>query len=164
MAAAHPSILIRVQREPFDSAAIAAELSAGRTDIGAVVTFTGLCRDENGALAVLELEHYPGMAEEEIGRLVAEAVSRWSLIGVAVVHRFGPIRPGEMIVAVVTASVHRQAAFEAASFLMDYLKTLAPFWKKEHRADGGDAWVEARTSDEKAMDRWRASGQALPHK
>ncbi|CAH1656321.1 molybdopterin synthase catalytic subunit [Hyphomicrobiales bacterium] len=155
MGAADPSVIVQVQREPFDPAAIAATLTAGRTDVGAVVTFTGLCRDENGALAVLELEHYPGMAEEEMARLAAEAADRWPLVGLAVVHRFGPIRPGEMIVAVVTASVHRQAAFEAASFLMDYLKTSAPFWKKEHRADGAKTWVEARTSDDQAADRWR---------
>ncbi|MBX3536340.1 MAG: molybdenum cofactor biosynthesis protein MoaE [Chelatococcus sp.] len=155
MTADGPSVIVQVQRDPVDPAAIAARLTAGRTDIGAVVTFTGLCRDENGALAVLELEHYPGMAEEELGRLAAEAAGRWPLIGLAVVHRFGPIRPGEMIVAVVTASVHRQAAFEAASFLMDYLKTSAPFWKKEHRIDGVETWVGARTSDDQAADRWR---------
>ncbi|MBS7697765.1 MULTISPECIES: molybdenum cofactor biosynthesis protein MoaE [unclassified Chelatococcus] len=156
MTTAGASIIVQVQREPFDPSAIAAQLTTGRTDIGAVVTFTGLCRDENGALAVLELEHYPGMAEEEIGRLVEEAAKRWPLVGLAVVHRFGPIRPGEMIVAVVTASIHRQAAFEAASFLMDYLKTSAPFWKKEHRIDGAETWVGARASDDQATDRWRS--------
>jgi molybdopterin synthase catalytic subunit len=146
---------IRVQEAPFDPAEIAGALTAGRTDIGAVVTFTGLCRDEGGELAALELEHYPGMAEEEIGRIVAEAENRWPLQGVSVVHRHGRIRPGEVIVAVVTASAHRQAAFEAASFLMDYLKTSAPFWKKEHKADGSSGgWVAAKASDDEAAGRW----------
>jgi molybdopterin synthase catalytic subunit len=147
---------IRVQEAPFDPVDIAGALTAGRTDIGAVVTFTGLCRDEGGELAALELEHYPGMAEEEIARIVAEAEGRWPLQGVSVVHRHGRIRPGEVIVAVVTASAHRQAAFEAASFLMDYLKTSAPFWKKEHRADGSSGgWVAAKASDDDAAERWR---------
>ena len=146
---------VRVQAEPFDAGAEAAALTAGRTDIGAVVAFTGLCRDEDGALAALEIEHYPGMAEEEIGRVAAEAERRWPLGGLRVVHRFGRIRPGEPIVAVVTASRHRQAAFEAASFLMDYMKTRAPFWKKEHRTDGtARDWVEAKASDEAAAERW----------
>ena len=128
----------------------------GRRDIGAVVTFTGLCRDEDGTLAALELEHYPGMAESEIARIAKQATERWPLTGLTAIHRFGVIAPGENIVLVAAASTHRQAAFDAASFLMDYLKTRAPFWKKEHRRDGtaGD-WVSAREEDEAALKRWR---------
>ena len=146
---------VRVQAAPFDAAAEAATLTAGRTDIGAVVTFVGLCRDEGGTLAALELEHYPGMAEEEIARVVAEACARWPLMGATAIHRHGKIAPGEEIVLVVTASAHRAAAFAAAEFLMDYLKTRAPFWKKEHRTDGtsGD-WVAAKADDDAAADRW----------
>ncbi|MDX8517266.1 molybdenum cofactor biosynthesis protein MoaE [Mesorhizobium dulcispinae] len=150
---------IRVQREDFDIAAEIAALTKGRADIGAVVTFSGLCRDEEGALAALELEHYPGMAEAEIGRIAAEAVERWPLQGLSVIHRHGKIAPGENIVLVVAASAHRQAAFEAANFLMDYLKSRAPFWKKEHRADGSEGgWVEAKEADDEAAHRWKKSG------
>jgi molybdopterin synthase catalytic subunit len=146
---------VRVQAEPFDAAVEEAELAACRTDIGAIVTFTGLCRDENGALAGLELEHYPGMAEAEIARVAREAAGRWSLMGLTVVHRFGLLRPGERIVLVVAAASHRADAFAAAEFVMDYLKTRAPFWKKEHRSDGtsGD-WVEAKAADDAALARW----------
>lgn len=147
---------IRVQAEPFDAAAETAALTRGRTDIGAVVAFTGLCRDEGRRLAALELEHYPGMAEAEIGRIAAQAQSRWPLLGLTIIHRFGRIIPGEEIVLVLTASAHRQAAFEAASFLMDYLKTHAPFWKREHLKDGAvGAWVEAKEADDRAAERWR---------
>ncbi|PBB78331.1 molybdopterin synthase catalytic subunit [Mesorhizobium sp. WSM3879] len=147
---------IRVQREDFDVAAEIAALTEGRADIGAVVTFSGLCRDEKGALAALELEHYPGMAEAEIGRIATEAIGRWPLQGLTVVHRHGKITPGENIVLVVAASAHRQAAFEAANFLMDYLKSRAPFWKKEHRADGSEGgWVEAKEADDEAAGRWK---------
>jgi molybdopterin synthase catalytic subunit len=147
---------IRVQAKPFDVAAETAALTRGRTDIGAVVAFTGLCRDEGRRLAALELEHYPGMAEAEIGRIAAQAQSRWPLLGLTIVHRFGRIIPGEEIVLVLTASAHRQAAFEAASFLMDYLKTHAPFWKREHLKDGAvGAWVEAKEADDRAAERWR---------
>ena len=146
---------VRVQSQDFDAAAESAKITHGRHDIGAVVTFTGLCRDEGGTLAALELEHYPGMAEEEIGRVVDQAVTRWPLQGVTVIHRFGKIAPGAQIVLVVTASSHRIAAFEAASFLMDYLKTRAPFWKKEHRKDGSQGdWVAAKDEDDAAMERW----------
>lgn len=146
---------VRVQSAIFDAAAESERLTEGRADIGAVVTFTGLCRDETGTLAVLEIEHYPGMAEAEIARVVAEAEARWPLAGVAVVHRIGRLPPGEPIVLVVTASRHREAAFAAASFLMDYMKTRAPFWKKEHRIDGtsGD-WVASKESDDAAAARW----------
>src|SRR6187431_2308498 len=128
---------IRLQREDFDAAAEAAKLTRGRTDIGAVVTFTGVCRDNEAGhgVAAMTLEHYPGMAEAEIARHVEQAQSRWPLLGVTVIHRHGRLTPGENIVLVLTASSHREAAFAAAEFLMDYLKTRAPFWKKEERAD-----------------------------
>ena len=147
---------IRVHSEPFDVAAEARRITDERTDIGAVVTFTGYCRDEGGRLAALELEHYPGMAEAEIGRIAEEAAARWPLLALTVIHRAGRMRPGEPIVVVVAAAAHRQPAFEAASFLMDYLKTRAPFWKKEHRTDGtaGD-WVAAKEADDDAAERWR---------
>jgi len=146
---------IRIQAEPFDASAETGLLTKGRGDIGAVVAFTGLCRDEGGRLTALELEHYPGMAEAEIGRIAAQAESRWPLLGLTVIHRFGRIAPGEEIVLVLAASAHRQAAFEAASFLMDYLKTQAPFWKREHLKDGTvGAWVEAKEADDRATQRW----------
>jgi molybdopterin synthase catalytic subunit len=146
---------VLVQEAPFDVAGEIAALSHGRTDIGAVVTFTGLCRGERDRLAALELEHYPGMAEEEIARVVRQARERWPLDGVTVIHRHGRIEPGGQIVLVATASAHRAAAFEAAAFLMDYLKTRAPFWKKEWRRDGtcGD-WVAATDADDEAANRW----------
>jgi molybdopterin synthase catalytic subunit len=147
---------VRLQREPFDTAAESRRLTHGRTDVGAVVTFTGICRGaEQGApIAALTLEHYPDMAEAEIGRHVEEACARWPLLGVTVVHRYGRIAPGEDIVLVVTASSHREAAFAAAEFLMDYLKTRAPFWKQVETAGGKD-WVEAKAADDTAADRWR---------
>jgi len=145
-----------IQAQDFDPAAEIARLTAGRKDVGAVVTFTGLCRDEGGRLAALELEHYPVMAEAEITRIAEDASNRWPLTGITAIHRFGKIAPGENIVLVVTASTHRQAAFEAASFLMDYLKSRAPFWKKEHLADGSTGeWVEAKSSDDEAAARWQ---------
>ncbi len=147
--------MIRVQAEDFDAAAEARALSAGRADIGALVTFVGLCRDEGGQLAALEIEHYPDMAEAEIARAVAEAEARWPLLGVTVVHRHGAIRPGEQIVMVATASAHRGAAFAAAEMLMDYLKTRAPFWKRARRADGTiESWVEAKDGDTASAARW----------
>lgn len=150
------TLTIRVQSGDFDAASEEEALTRGRTDIGAVVCFTGLCRDEDGALAALELEHYPGMAEDEIGRVAADALSRWPLIGLTVIHRFGVIRPGQRIVLVVAAARHRGEAFAAAEFMMDYLKTRAPFWKKERRVDGADGgWVAARSEDETAAARWR---------
>src|SRR3569832_1448286 len=151
---------IRIQREDFDVAAEIARLTKGRADIGAVVTFSGLCRDEQGALSALELEHYPGMAAAEIGRIAAQALARWPLQGLTVIHRDGKIAPGENIVLVVAASSHREAAFEAANFLMDYLKSRAPFWKKEHHADGSEGgWVEAKEADDRAADRWAKPGE-----
>jgi molybdopterin synthase catalytic subunit len=151
-------VTIRIQEEDFDAAREIAALTQGRTDIGAVVSFSGICRcDEHDAkIAALTLEHYPGMAEEEIRRHVDEAISRWPLNGVTVIHRVGRITPGENIVLVLTASQHRQAAFHAAEFLMDYLKTSAPFWKKEESATG-TGWVEANTRDDQAAARWTKS-------
>jgi molybdopterin synthase catalytic subunit len=148
---------IRLQREAFDAAAETAGMTRGRTDIGAAVTFTGLCRaDENGKpIASLTLEHYPGMAEAEIARHVAEASARWPLLGVTVIHRYGRIVPGEGIVLVATTSSHREAAFAAASFLMDYLKTRAPFWKQVQTV-AGTGWVDAKTADDLAAERWSA--------
>ena len=147
---------VRVQREDFDLAAEMDAISSGRTDIGAVVTFTGLCRDEGGTLAALELEHYPGMAEAEIRRIADEAIRRWPCQALTAIHRFGKVAPGGNIVLVIAASPHREAAFAAASFLMDYLKTSAPFWKKEHRLDGtSGAWVEAKDKDDAAREKWR---------
>ena len=147
---------IRLQREEFDAATEASALTRGRTDIGALVTFTGICRGaESGEpIAALTLEHYPGMAEAEIARHVEEAKARWPLLGVTVIHRHGRIAPGENIVLVVTASSHREAAFAAAEFLMDYLKTQAPFWKQVEGA-GGKTWVEAKNTDDAAAARWK---------
>jgi len=148
--------VVRIQAQDFDIAAEIARLTAGRADIGAVVSFSGLCRDEQGTLSALELEHYPGMAEAEIARIATEAVQRWPLQGLTAIHRHGKIAPGENIVLVVATSAHRQAAFEAANFLMDYLKSRAPFWKKEHRADGSEGgWVDAKETDDKAARRWK---------
>jgi molybdopterin synthase catalytic subunit len=145
---------VRVQREDFDLGAEIAALTAGRADVGAVVTFTGRVRGDEGGVAAMTLEHYPGMTEAELSRIEAEAQSRWSLQASLIVHRVGELKPGDNIVLVVTASAHRQAAFEAAGFLMDYLKTRAPFWKKETDASGNTAWVEAREADERAVRRW----------
>lgn len=153
-----PSFSVSVQAAPFDAAAEIGALS-GAGEVGAVVSFTGFCRaDKNetgdGApLRALVLEHYPGMAEAEMERLMDEARARWPLLGARIVHRHGRIVPGEQIVLVVTASAHREAAFSAASFLMDWLKTDAPFWKKEERTEGGD-WVAAKDRDTQAARRW----------
>ena len=148
---------IRLQREDFDVAAEQRKLSEGKGEVGAVVTFTGICRGGEGkdAISSLTLEHYPGMAEEEIARHVAEAEQRWALKGVTVIHRHGRMMPGDNIVLVVTASSHRGDAFAAAEFLMDYLKTSAPFWKQEERTgDANKNWVEAKGSDQAAAERW----------
>jgi molybdopterin synthase catalytic subunit len=157
-------VAVRVQREDFDVGAEVKRLTAGRTDIGAVVTFTGTVRGDSTGVAALTLEHYPGMTEEELARVEAEAAARWPLQASLIVHRIGTLQPGDNIVLVVTASAHRQAAFDAAAFLMDYLKTRAPFWKKELDADGRERWVEARESDDAAVERWSesASDQAKP--
>lgn len=145
--------MVRVQAEDFDTGAEIARASP--EGAGAVVTFSGICRDDGGRLAALELEHYPGMAEAEILRIAQEAAARWPLLALTVIHRYGRIPASGNIVLVVAASAHRQAAFDAASFLMDYLKTRAPFWKKEHRIDGTvGAWVEAAERDEAATAKW----------
>ena len=150
---------VRVQREDFDAGVEAAALARGRRDVGAVVSFVGYCRDEGGRLAVLELEHYPGMAEAEMARAAREAEARWPLIGVTAIHRFGKIAPGEQIVCVAVAAAHRGEAFAAAEMLMDFLKTRAPFWKRAIRADGViEGWVEARADDDSAAARWGAAG------
>ena len=147
---------VRLQVEDFDAAAEVTALTRGRSDIGAVVSFTGICRGaESGEpIAALNLEHYPGMAEAEITRHVEDAKARWPLLGVTVIHRHGRIEPGENIVLVVTASSHREAAFAAAEFLMDYLKTRAPFWKQVE-SKSGTAWIDAKETDDAAADRWR---------
>src|SRR5215475_6436120 len=146
---------VRLQREPFDAAAEAAALAHGQRDVGAVVTFAGICRgiEDGEPIASLTLEHYPGMAEDEIERHVAEPANRWRLLGVTVIHRYGRITPGEELLLVVTASSHRDAAFAAAEFLMDYLKTHAPFWKQVESA-GSKTWIEAKASDDASVERW----------
>jgi len=151
------SVTIRIQEADFDIARETALLTQGRTDVGAVVSFSGICRGSDAdGIAALNLEHYPGMAEAEIARHVEQAVSRWPLFGVTVIHRVGRIVPGQNIVLVVTTSAHREAAFHAAEFLMDYLKTSAPFWKREETSEGG-SWVEARARDDAAAARWTKS-------
>ena len=160
---------VRLQREPFDAAAETAALARGRTDIGAIVTFTGICRgEENGEpIAALTLEHYPEMAEAEIARPVEAAQARWSLLGLCVIHRFGRIEPGAEIVLVVTASSHRHDAFAAAEFLMDYLKTRAPFWKQVEQAGSKSScksWVAAKQSDESAAERWAEPAPEPAHR
>jgi len=148
---------VRVQREDFDIGTEVRRIGAGRTDIGAIVTFTGTVRSasDGSDIAGMTLEHYPGMTEAELERMEAEANKRWPLQASLIVHRVGALLPGDNIVLVVTASAHREAAFAAAEFLMDYLKTGAPFWKKEREADGREHWVEARASDDRAAGRWK---------
>lgn len=148
---------VSVQAEDFDISREVAALTSGRTDIGAIVTFTGTVRgkSEGAELSSMTLEHYPGMTEAELARVEAEAHARWPLQGTRIVHRIGTLAPGDNIVLVVTASAHRHAAFEAAAFLMDYLKSRAPFWKKETDASGAGRWVDARESDDAALERWR---------
>jgi molybdopterin synthase catalytic subunit len=149
-------VSVRVQREDFDIGTEVARLAAGRTDIGAVVTFTGTVRGGSAGadIAEMTLEHYPGMTEDELARVEAQAAERWPLLASLIVHRVGTLKPGDNIVLVVTASAHREAAFAAAEFLMDYLKTRAPFWKKELSRDGTERWVEPRASDDAAADSW----------
>lgn len=151
--------MIRVQQEDFDIGAEIAKVKAGRTDIGAIVSFTGTVRDCGGAVTQMTLEHYPGMTEAELEHIETEATSRWPLQASLIVHRYGTFKPGDNIVLVITASEHRQAAFEAAKFLMDYLKTSAPFWKRESGPEG-DRWVEASSSDERARGRWEPPNKA----
>jgi len=144
---------IRVQADAFDFGAVSAAFAAGAGGAGAVVTFLGLVRDEGGRLAGMEIEHYPGMTERALTDIAHEASQRWALDRVTIIHRYGRLAPGEAIMMVATAARHRAAAFEAADYLMDYLKSRAPFWKKEFHAGGAD-WVAARDEDEAALDRW----------
>jgi molybdopterin synthase catalytic subunit len=144
---------VRVQSEPFDFGAECAGFGQGRKNVGAVVTFLGVVRDDSGSLNRMEIEHYPGMTEKAIAAIVKDAKSRWSLADILVIHRHGSLKPGEPIMMVATAARHRVAAFEAAEFLMDYLKSRAPFWKKEVAADGAE-WVAAKDDDETALKRW----------
>ena len=152
------AVTIRIQQADFDIAQEISALTKERTDIGAIVSFSGICRGTEGSetIAALTLEHYPEMAEAEIARHAETAMSRWPLTGLSVIHRVGRIKPGENIVLVLTASQHRQAAFQAAEFLMDYLKANAPFWKREESADG-TSWVDARNHDDAAAARWTKS-------
>ncbi len=146
---------ISVQADDFDLREEVALLTASSKNIGGVVSFTGLCRDENGRLDALELEHYPAMAKAQLRAIADQALKRWSLSGLTIIHRYGKIKPGSNIVLVITASTHRRGAFQAADFLMDYLKTDAPFWKKEHLTDGSTGtWVEATVSDQADKKRW----------
>ena len=144
---------VRIQSDPFDYGAECAAFAAAARGAGAVVTFLGLVRDEGGDLTAMEIDHYPGMTAKAIGAMADEALARWALRDALVVHRYGPMRPGEAIMMVATAARHRAAAFEAAEFLMDYLKSRAPFWKKETRRDGAE-WVAAKDDDETALKRW----------
>ena len=144
---------VRVQSEAFDAGAEVNSFAQGRTDVGAVVSFTGVVRDTKGDLQEMLIEHYPGMTQSAITKIADEAMQRWALADVLVIHRYGPLKPGEPIMMVATASAHRAAAFEAADFLMDYLKSRAPFWKKEVTAEGA-AWVDAKDADEDALNRW----------
>lgn len=145
--------MIRLTEAPFDPGALLTEFSQGRTETGAVATFTGIARAEKGSTTVLELEAYPGFTEAEIGRIAEQARGRFGLHDFAILHRIGKIAPGEAIVFVATAAGHRRAAFEACDFLMDYLKSKAPFWKKEHGPDG-ERWVEPTAQDLADRDRW----------
>ncbi|MBA3911600.1 MAG: molybdenum cofactor biosynthesis protein MoaE [Rhodobacter sp.] len=144
---------VAVQSAPFDPGAETSAFTAGVAGAGAVVTFTGLVRDQGGSLSAMEIEHYPGMTEKAIAGIVGQAMQRWSLADALVIHRFGRLSSGEAIMMVATAAPHRGDAFAAAEFLMDYLKSRAPFWKKEIGADGED-WVAAKDADEAALKRW----------
>ena len=150
--------MIRVQREDFDVGAELAKMTAGRTDIGGLASFVGLVRERTdaGALSAMTLEHYPGMTEKRLAEIEAEATRRWPLAATLIIHRYGRLLPGERIVLVATSSSHRQAALESCQFLIDWLKTQAPFWKLEETA-AGSQWVAARASDERAAERWRKS-------
>lgn len=152
------TVTVRITTDDFDIAAEQEALAGGNAGIGAIAAFTGLCRDEGGRLSALELEHYPGMAEKAVRAICDEAIARFSLTGITAIHRYGRIAPGGNIVLVLAAAAHRQAAFDGASFVMDYLKTGAPFWKKEHRRDGstGD-WVSAKDADDTARERWKTA-------
>ena len=144
---------VRVQAEPFDPGAELAGFADNRTDVGATVSFTGIVRDDSGSLQRMLIEHYPGMSEKAIAGIEAQAVERWGLKDSLVIHRYGELKPGERIMMVATAASHRADAFAAAEFLMDYLKSRAPFWKQKITA-GGAEWVAAKSADEDALERW----------
>jgi molybdopterin synthase catalytic subunit len=147
---------VRIQTEDFDSGAEIARLHASQHGVGAVASFIGVCRNNNDGTSItrMELEHYPGMTERSIEQMIAAAHARFDMMDATVIHRVGVIAPGEQIVFVAVSSAHRGAAFQACEFLMDYLKTQAPFWKKETMADGTARWVDARVTDDKALTRW----------
>ena len=144
---------IRVQSAPFDLGQEANAFAARQTGMGAIVTFTGVVRDVAGGLDVMEIEHYPGMTEAALTQIAQDAIERFALGDVLIIHRHGPLTPDDLIMMVATAGPHRASAFEAADFLMDYLKSRAPFWKKEKTSDGSD-WVAAKDEDETALNRW----------
>ncbi len=152
--------VVQIQQDNFDVGLEVKKLTNTSNNVGAIVTFTGLCRDEEGLLSALELEHYPGMAENEITRIAEQAIERFGLSAATVIHRYGKIETGENIVLVVTAARHRQVAFDGAQFIMDFLKNNAPFWKKEHRLDGttGD-WVDAKDIDDQSLNKWKPVGK-----
>ena len=145
--------MIRLTHEPFDPGALLSGFCQGRAEVGAVASFTGLARAEAGTTTVLELEAYPGFTEAEIGKIAERGRERFGLLDLAILHRVGKIAPGEPIVFVATAARHRREAFEACDFLMDYLKSRAPFWKKEHGPDG-PRWIEPRAEDHADVARW----------
>ena len=147
------NVSISVQNEDFDVGREIEALSSGQGEVGAIASFVGLVRDEGKTLTTMTLEHYPGMTEKALAEIAEKAMQRWALLGVRVIHRIGRLLPGERIVLVVVASKHRGDSFAACEFIMDYLKTQAPFWKKEQTPDGG-RWVDARDSDDKAAGRW----------
>lgn len=144
---------VRVQSQPFDMGDEVNAFTASVPGAGAIVTFSGLVRDEGGTLTAMEIEHYPGMTQKALEAIRDEAAERWSLTDVLIIHRYGPMKPGDQIMMVATASRHRADAFAAAEFLMDYLKSRAPFWKKEFGPDG-EVWVAAKDEDENALKRW----------
>ncbi len=158
-----PRIVIRLCADPFDALEEERDILSLPADIGALVAFTGLCRSEGGTLAALELEHYPGMAEREMAEIAQQAAERWPLHALTVLHRYGRLRPGEKIVLVLAAAKGRAEAFAAAEFVMDFLKSRAPFWKRAFLADGSDGgWIDAKTVDEAALARWRSDDKAAP--
>ena len=150
-----------VQSEPFDHGAEVNAFGTGRQDVGAIVSFAGIVRDDGG-LSQMEIEHYPGMTEKALAQIAEDAVARWRLHDALIIHRYGPLNAGEHIMMVATAAGHRKDAFEAAEFLMDYLKSRAPFWKREIQSAGDASWVAAKDDDEAALDRWSNAGSGAP--
>lgn len=149
------ALKVSVQLEDFSAQEEEKRLLSDGKDIGAIISFIGLCRDEEPPLSALELEHYPGMAEAELATVAKEASLRWPIFGATIIHRYGLIKPGAQIVLTLVASAHREAAFASAQFIMDYLKTRAPFWKKRHFLDGSQGdWVAPKIEDDLALDKW----------